>query len=528
MAFYNKISFYISLHIIVALVLVIVNKTDYFNIFTLSHFIIEISRFIFQKYGLYKILFFTILNVFSAVFTFYNKQNNSLEADLCQNYFNHVEIRLFSIHPLYFESILFLQLFNDLGNHLFQKKISDSNVCKYILRVSLFLLTFVNFCWAILHCQLDFTNFRTIVIVFESVCLAAAIVCIFFENNIRLFEILEYFDYFNNRHLTKVYETPNEILNDYNVCEVTRSQFNFLNMLNHDYYFELRELHNKNKITLLKSYLIVNSVLAVFFMDFYYFNDCIDTCNLTNVLYKNLLKIAIMFIFVTIVKINLSQTLKHFLIMYPICVSFVMLSVLFIPKWSVETLPSNHIYENITNDYFDTQDELSMYSLELQLFLKVLYTILSFPFYYFTFVKLYDHGIVSSIATLSLLNLEVTTFTSFFINVCITTIVILFSYMFKFMNVYTILKTFTNNNQLCLGHIKFDKFVYYNELTNIYIVSETEIKDLKYNYIKRVSKPKDDNERHIIVDNVKASNESNFLNIEKLKTKIIFLNTAKL
>lgn len=416
---YTKISFYTSLHIVVALILVLVNKTDYFNIYTLCHFTIEIARFIFQKYGVYKILFFSILNIFSAIFTFYNKHSVSLEDDLCENFFNHVEIRLFSIHPLYFESIVFLQLFNDAHNHIFKNRFDQTSVFKYILKLNLFLLIFINYSWAILHCRFDI-NFKIVVIVLYVLTLVSSLAVTFYENKVRLYEIFEYFDVFTNRHISKVYKNENEILNEYSMCDITRNEFSFLSLLNHDYYYETKGKYNQNKATLLKSYLIINSVLFIYFIDFYWTNDCLNTCSLTNVLYKNLLKISIIFMFTLLVKINLSDTLKHFLLLYPLSVSFVVLSTLMLPKWSYEILPTEHIYKNESNVYFDSQDELSMYSIELKIFIKVFYIIIAFPFYYYSFVKLYDHGIVSSIATLSLLNLEVRSFTSFFINVCIT------------------------------------------------------------------------------------------------------------
>jgi len=434
---YTKISFYTSLHIVVALILVLVNKTDYFNIYTLCHFIIEITRFIFQKYGVYKILFFTILNIFSAIFTFYNKHNVSLEDDLCQNFFNHVEIRLFSIHPLYFESIVFLQLFNDSSNHIFRKSFDKSNIFKYILQFNLFLLIFVNYGWAMLQCRFDI-QLKMVVIVLYIVTLGTSIFVIFYENKVRLYEIFEHFDIFTNRHLSKVYRSENDVLNEYSMCDITRNKFNFLSLLNHDYYYESKGKYNMNKVTLLKSYFIINSVLFIFFIDFYWTNDCLNNCNLTNVLYKNLLKISIIFLFTVFVKINLSSTLKYFLLLYPLCVSFVILSTIMVPKWSHNNLPEEHIYKNETNVYFETQDELSMYSIELKMFIKILYVIVSFPFYYYSFVKLYDHGIISSISTLSLLNLEVRSFTSFFINVCITSksqyyfYLLFFTYIFFF------------------------------------------------------------------------------------------------
>lgn len=153
----KKISFYCFLHSILSLILVLTNHTKYYFLFSILHFTIELIRFVIQRYGFYKILFFLILNSFSAVLAYMHDSNDhSIYDDLCSTFYTSDRDMIFSLHIFYFKSVIFAQLFFDLRNHLFRKDLNNTyDTVKYLCLISTVINVFVFPLWSIIECNLD-------------------------------------------------------------------------------------------------------------------------------------------------------------------------------------------------------------------------------------------------------------------------------------------------------------------------------------------------------------------------------------
>lgn len=485
---YRKISFFCLVHSLLVLLLLLVNTTKAYVYFSLIHFIVEIFRILIQRYGFYKLLFFTFLNLFSAIFSLLSDTPSiSIDNDVCINFKEDKRDLLFSLHIFYFQAIIFVQLFFDLKNHVFVNRIDKTPFIQIILMLSLSLNFF---CFPVMS-LIDCESTRYVSIGVFSFNILVSFLGLFYENEFRLNELYDVQDIFSKDCTeTVIYKDSDSLLNNYKVLNIFKRDLNVLDILKHDSLIikEYKKVGDEIYYKFVFNILLILIIFTLSFMDFLW----IDQHTV-----KNIVKMSIIFVLVLVKKIKYFKSFysswKMFFEIYSICVTLIMISTLLIPQISYETIKSqpDHLFINDTNIvFFDSVNEVSMYSHSLKTLFVMIYTVLLFPIYYYVFVNMLEFGIVSSVLTISLLNINMQSISAFIINICLSTITFAFAYIFKNFDVDIWIRlTEAKEREIRFSVIKNRDYVYLNTKTNIYIVSNIPINFPHVVYVETPTEP---------------------------------------
>lgn len=324
-----------------------------------------------------------------------------------------------------------------------------------------------------------------------------------YENKFRL---NQFYDMENlwcvNENETVLFKNDAVLINSVCIQNVRDQPISLLNILKYD--TNIQYIHPQSNIHFIWHIIIIEILYYYSFLDFMWFD--------TNIVEKNLTKIVIIIAIVLIKKIYIKSfytTLKVFMLIYSITFSLILLSFLLIPSRSyfeIQDLPE-HKFVNNTNSFFNTQEELSLYSYELKNMFILLYTSILFPFYFYVFINLIEYGIISSVLTIGLLNINIHSISSFVINLCLSVLILAFTYIFSSFKIeFYIQKIEEREKEIMYGHLSeedYKKNIYYNKNTNIYVITDKFIKNLKkktpprdkrvfhvYNYEQSVYKQK--------------------------------------
>ena len=84
-------------------------------------------------------------------------QDTSIHENLCSTFITSKRDMIFSLHLFYFKVVIFTQLFFDLRNHLFRKKMDDDiDLLKILNSICTSINIFMYPMWGLIECNIDY------------------------------------------------------------------------------------------------------------------------------------------------------------------------------------------------------------------------------------------------------------------------------------------------------------------------------------------------------------------------------------